>query len=280
MAVAMEKTDIEQLRRLRHRHGRRKSGLILCEGVRACLEAARRRPGWLQALALSRDFPDSAERGELENLAREAGATLLQIEPRRFKEFAGTENPQGVLCVLRRPPNDLSSDPKVAPFVLILDRVSDPGNLGTIARTAWAAGLAELWITDGTTDPYGPKATRSGMGAQFALTIRQFSDLRQAAARLAEHGGVRLWRSSPGGGVDCYSPDFDLRTSGLVVGNESHGAARPRDCALPVEEVAIPMPGRAESLNAAQAATILIFEGVRRGMLVGQGAGGVGRATD
>ncbi len=183
----------------------------------------------------------------------------IEMPAAEFAKFAETENPQGVLAVLEHP-GEAKLDVVDDPFVLVLDRVQDPGNAGTILRTAWAAGLRTVVATSGTVDLFSPKCLRAGMGAQFSLKTHALADLCEVRDRLNALGFQRMWESVPSGGVSCYSDEFDLRKSALVVGNEANGSALLPDS----NRVTIPMPGHAESLNAAQAATILIFESVRR----------------
>jgi TrmH family RNA methyltransferase len=149
------------------------------------------------------------------------------------------------------------------PFVLILDRIQEPGNLGTMLRTAWAVGLRSVWLTKGSADPYSPKVIRSGMGAQFAVEVAVVEDLAAARMLLESAGGGPLWLAIPDGGIDCFEDGFDLRGGGLVIGNEAGGI----DDLSVGRPVSIPMPGNAESLNAAQAATVLLFDAVRRGLM-------------
>lgn len=245
------------------RHGRRKHGVFLAEGLRCCREGLTRRAESVKLIIGSREFAESADFAVIQELAARAGMAVEILPAHEFAEFAATENPQGILCLFRDFPPPPPLERRTDPFVLVLDRVADPGNLGTILRTAWAVGLSEVWFTEGTTDPFGPKAIRAGMGAQFALVLRAFPGLAEAHAELRRLGCPRLWCSMPRGGVSCFAPEFDLAGSGLVIGNEAGGIQ-----GLPSSDlVTIPMPGQAESLNAAQAATILLFEAVRRGLL-------------
>ncbi len=251
------KSNEKTLRRATSRHGRRKYGLVLCEGVRACSEALAHCPARIKTIVF--DVESKAE----QELSAAAGlpvdAQILHLKSHEFAEITETENPQGVTMVIDRPPS-AGLDSVQSPFVLVLDRVQDPGNAGTILRTAWAAGLGTIVATSGTVDLYGPKTIRAGMGAQFALNIHTSKDLQAAKDELAEAGFDRLWESVPVGGTSCYTDDFDLTRSGLVIGNEANGSALLPDS----QKVSIPMPGNSESLNAAQAATLLIFEWVRR----------------
>jgi len=245
-----------------NRHGRRKHGVFLAEGLRCCREGLTRRAEYLRLAICTHAFAESAEFTGMAALLRPVGKAAEVLPEHDFAEFAATENPQGILCLFREFPVVPPPTRRTDPFVLILDRVAEPGNLGTILRTAWAVGLTETWLTEGTTDPFGPKAIRAGMGAQFALAVRSLSGLPEAYAELRRLGCPRMWCSMPRGGVDCFSPAFELGGNGLVIGNEATGIQ-----GLPSPDlVTIPMPGQAESLNAAQAATILLFEAVRRGL--------------
>jgi len=244
------------------RHGRRKHGVFIAEGIRCCAEGLMRQPAALMLAVCGQRFADAADSAPFRDLAARAGQALDVLPDREFEELAATENPQGILCLFRDLPAALAPAALPKPFVLVLDRVTEPGNLGTILRTAWAEGLPEVWCTEGTTDPFGPKAIRAGMGAQFGLGLREFAGLAAVEAEMQRLGGGALWCSVPRGGVDCFSAAFALAGGALVIGNEAAGVDVRPGQAL----VTIPMPGAAESLNAAQAATILLFEAVRRGL--------------
>jgi TrmH family RNA methyltransferase len=255
--MELTRTQERTIRALANRQGRRKSEVFAAEGLRCCAEALRRRPGWLAYAVVSEDFADEALLAAL----AATGKPVARVAARAFAELALTESPQGVLCVLRRP--DTAATAPVDPFVLVLDRVADPGNVGTILRTAWAVGLRRVAITKGTADPYAPKTVRAGMGAQFAVDVETHADLAAARAHHAAAGYTTLWLTAPLGEADCFDATFDLRRSLLVLGNEAAGVDPTPDA----RTVRIPMPGTAESLNVAQAATILLFDAVRRGTL-------------
>ena len=217
------------IRSLHTRHGRKKSGLCLCEGVRAVTELCTLRP----------------------ELIRFAVA---------IDELSGTVHSQGVLAVAETPPEAGSADVPQEPFLLALDGVGDPGNFGTICRTLRAAGLETLWYTRGSIDPFGDKAIRAGMGAQFALKLRSFADLGALREAAAELGFRRFYVTDPHGGESCFTAPGLFDHSVVVIGGEANGATMLADA----EHVIIPMPGKFESLNAAQAATVFLFEYVRR----------------
>ncbi len=238
------------LRQLGTRQGRKKLPYFICEGERCCREAIDRQADWIQFGIVCESYVgELAER--LPNGER--------VPDRDFQQFTQTENPQGILLVLQRP--DVDALPEApSSCVLVLDRLADPGNVGTILRTAWAVGMNTVIWTNGTCDPFSAKAIRSGMGAQFALHLPRCQDL--AAVRNA-YPERRLWITAADGELSCFEPDFDLRNSLVVMGNEADGAA----VLDGASRVRIPMPGDAESLNVAQAATVILFEALRLGNL-------------
>jgi TrmH family RNA methyltransferase len=164
-----------------------------------------------------------------------------------LERVAATEHPQPPLAVVRLAPSRL--DLEHAGLVLVLDRVADPGNLGTILRSAEAAGVDGVVLTPGCADLTSPKVVRSSAGAVFHVPTRQCSAADVAAA------GFRLIGTSSHATTDHRDLDWSGRCA-IVLGSEAHGV----DPDLPVDEwVTIRHHGRAESLNVAMAATLLVF---------------------
>ncbi|HZW04707.1 MAG TPA: RNA methyltransferase, partial [Anaerolineaceae bacterium] len=159
----------------------------------------------------------------------------------------------------RRPPV-LPAEPD---YLLVIDQLRDPGNLGTILRTAASAGVQGMLLTPGTTDAFAPKVVRAGMGAHFHLPIVEMSPAEIITYCKRDHQpGLGLYLAESGGGRACWEADF-RRPLALVIGGEAEGAGEELRQAVD-EPVTIPMPGQAESLNAAIAAAILIYEVVRQ----------------
>jgi TrmH family RNA methyltransferase len=246
------------------RHGRRKHGVSLCEGVRCCREAISRRPAWIRLAVCTDAFLAGGDGADLAAELHRQGKQLCRVSAQTFTEFAETAHPQGILLLLAPVAAAVVQVERLDdPFALVLDRISEPGNMGTILRTAWAFGLRRVWLTEGCADPFAPKTLRAGMGAQFALDVVQGPPLERLGGELRRLGCARPWLSLPHGGVPSTAPEFAVAGNALVIGNEAGGVAD-----LPGEpSVSIPMPGDAESLNASQAATILLYEAVRRNIL-------------
>ena len=188
-----------------------------------------------------------------------AGCDVEEILPSLMEALSGTEAPQGVLAVL---PFIKLRLPEHLDFVIIADGLRDPGNLGTLLRTADAAGVQALLLTPGTADAFSPKVVRSGMGAHFRLPILASTwDEISALCRQAAPP-VRILLSDAEAGQPLWSADL-RQPCALVVGAEAEGITAPARAAA-WGCLRIPMPGRSESLNAAVAAGVLLFEVVRQ----------------
>ena len=230
------------------RHGRKKSPLCVCEGVRCCQEA-------LSAVPESVKFTVCRESLEIDFVVSPVSYIIPDNE---FAKLAATVNSQGILCVVEVP-EPVASAPG-DDFLFVLDRVGDPGNFGTILRTAKAAGLTELWYTAGSVDPFNDKTIRSAMAAQFSMRLRSFPDLKALAETAYGYGYDNFYLTDPHQGADLFTEEKLYDKSLLIIGSEAHGV----DELAGAKRVMIPMPGKFESLNAAQAATVFLFEYVRR----------------
>ena len=246
----LTKNQEKLIRSLGSRKGVRKSGMCLCEGARACAELLAAAPELVE-------FGVAIEGTEIP--AELAAAEFAMVPPAKFDALSATVNSQGIMLVAKLPP-PLESPPDDS-FILVLDRVSDPGNMGSILRSARSAGLKTVYLTAGSTDPFGCKAIRSGVAAQFALDIRHAESLGDAVRAIRGFGyGGDVWRAEPRGGEPLFEAEGLFDGSIVAIGGETAGVA-----GLPrAKSVTIPMPGRFESLNAAQAATVILFESVRR----------------
>ena len=246
-----------------NRHLRKKQPFFIAEGLRVCREAVTRKPKWVRLALVTDDFAESPSGRVFLDDCATSGIRTESVADDVFAPLVETETPQGVLCLCDKPPY-APADTLPKPFALILDRVAEPGNVGTILRTAWAVGLKTIWMVKGGAEPYAPKVVRSGMGAQFALSFVEFESLSAAKETLFALGGKRLWCTEETAEITVFDEErFVLADSGLVIGNEANGIS---DTALGTP-VTIPMPGNAESLNVAQATTVFLFEAVRRKML-------------
>jgi TrmH family RNA methyltransferase len=246
---------VRKLRSLHRRRVRHRERLFLVEGVRLTSEAVA--AGVFPELALY--VPEQLERAPhgAELLAYLAGsnAAFPTTEP-ILKTVADTATPQGVVAAVPFP--ELPAGP--GDLVLVLDRVRDPGNCGTILRTAEAAGVSLVHCAPGTVDAFSPKVVRAGMGAHFRLPLRVVGRWDEVASALAGHGQILL---AEAGGERPYD-EVDWRApTVLIVGGEAEGAGEGAR-ALATATVSIPLTGAAESLNVAVATGVLLFEALRQ----------------
>ena len=179
-----------------------------------------------------------------------------------FKEMCQTQTPQGILAVVRQRKYSLDMILKREnPMLLILESIQDPGNLGTIIRTAEGAGVTGIVMNKGTVDIYNPKVVRSTMGSIYRVPFIYAEDF-YGTVKAVKRERIRLYAAHLGAKKDY--DDADYRTGcGFLVGNESKGLDE-RTAALADEYIKIPMSGCVESLNASVAAGLLVYEARRQ----------------
>lgn len=242
------------VRRLHQRKTRVREGLVLVEGVRAVAEALD--GGAKAAFAIVSPDLERTDEGRL-LMSRLAASERVEVSPARLREVAATERPQGVLLVCDEPAAEVSDLPDGD--VLVLDAVQDPGNVGTLIRSASAFGFAGVVCLDGTADPWGPKAVRSSAGTVFRIPVSgcELSD----AVRHLRHAGLRVIVGAADGrplGDFIASSAAERGPVGVVVGNEGAGVRAELSQAADAT-VAIEMRGHVESLNAGIAGSILMY---------------------
>ena len=230
---------------------RREAGLFVVEGVRLVEEAVKAH--WPFEFLL---FSDGlTERGkELVNSLTANQIELEEVSSDLLQNVSETETAQGILAVLKLDSLPIPDSPT---FLLIPDQIRDPGNLGTLLRTAAAAGAQAVLLTPETTDAFAPKVLRAGMGAHFRLPIhaKPWDEIREhikdMKIYLADMNGRSCWKT-------------DLRKPlALIIGGEAGGASEEAQ-KLATHRISIPMPGNIESLNAGAAGSVLMFEIVRQ----------------
>ncbi len=241
---------------------RDRNGPFLIEGPNL-LEAALRRGsnGSVERIFFTADYYKN-NRPYLESAFSEAAtADLFELSPHAFKKLCDTETPQGIAAIARCEPGridyfDLSKGP-----VVIFAGVSDPGNLGTIIRTADASGASGAIVLEGTCDVFGPKALRASAGSVFNIPIMH-SKSKNVLEELKAMG-IRIAVAVPAGGEDLYSVKL-VPPLAIVFGNEAQGVGKEflKQADL---LVSIPVKGGTESLNVAAAAAVLLYEALRQG---------------
>lgn len=229
---------------------RRKERKIVLEGVRLIHDAldAKQKPHFIFYQ------PDTTDYDLIARLQNQ-DAQLIPVNAEVMKHISDTENPQGIVGVFPMPLPPLPRQPN---RVLILDNVRDPGNMGTLLRTAGASGVDVVLLSPGCADPYSPKTLRSGMGAHFRLPINDapWADIAGYCQPLT------IYLASGDGNIRYDQVDWKQRWA-LVIGSEAHGVSAEAE-SLTANRVFIPMAKDTESLNAGVAAGVILFEAHRQ----------------
>jgi len=271
-ALAFNNPRVQQLRRLLgRRSARHDDGRFVVEGPVLVGEAVA--AGW----RCDAQFV-AAEADRVTSPGIEGAGPVFELAGGVLDRVASTETPQDPLAVVAIPERDADELLATAQFAVVLDRVGDPGNLGTILRSAEAAGADLVVLTPGSVDPYNPKVVRASAGALFHVPVVEASLEAVAAAGLEVVGTTS--HGSTAAHVENYT-DADLRGRlAIAVGNEAHGLdaetteITEADRTGPITRwVTIPHRGRSESLNVAMAATVLLFEAARQRAATPSGSG-------
>jgi TrmH family RNA methyltransferase len=264
---------ITKLHTLHSARGRKKSGLFLLEGLNL-LEALldghiRPLEVYYEPALLQRTPKGTALLQRLLHTSDLENTQLIEVSERVIEAIGETQTSQGIVCVL--PLN--AFDPErirlrrrnaERPALLILDDLADPGNLGTILRTALAADVERVLLTSNCVDSYSPKVMRAAAGAHMLLPVE--TDLAWAAinAHVQSHCGEspRVLLAEAGSNQMYYQQDL-THPFALIIGNEAHGPS-PEARALATQSISIPLASGVESLNAAMASGIVLYEAVRQ----------------
>jgi TrmH family RNA methyltransferase len=257
MITSVHNPRVQAVRKLQAQAKERREGQsCVVEGVRLAEEVLQ--ANWKVTQVFFTNQLDERGRAVVERFVGR-GVPVEEVNDRVMSSVSETETPQGLLAVVSQQTLPL---PPALDFMLILDRLRDPGNLGTILRTALAAGVQGVLLAPGCVDAWSGKVLRAGMGAHFRLPIHSlcWPDIRDISREPTP--GLKVFLADSAGGI-AYT-QADLRAPiALIVGGEAAGAGYEAQ-ALADDRVHIPMPGGSESLNAAIATSILLFEVVRQ----------------
>jgi len=261
LVTSAQNTLVKYIQKLAQRKFREKEQKFCLEGSLMVEEALLCR--WpLELLAYTEEWGSSPAGRDILGLAREKNLKRIEIKENIFKRISTAQTPQGVLAVARFPEGNLADLLAQKPSLLVLvDAVRDPGNLGTIIRSADAAAAGGVLLTKETVDLYNPKTLRATMGSIFHLPV--IADLEtDELPSLLSSAGLRIVAGDPAAKDILSSCNFTLPTV-LAVGNEGRGCSETL-LKKAGQVVRIPMPGLAESLNVALAASIMLYEVVRQ----------------
>ncbi|WP_221387775.1 TrmH family RNA methyltransferase [Clostridium perfringens] len=242
----------KEIKKLKEKKHRIKSNKYLIEGLRFVEEAIKSKVS-IDSIIFTESFN---EKNPDLFLKINENIKLIQMNEALLKQLCSTENPQGIVGVINMQNKELKS----GELVVLVDKVQDPGNMGTIIRTAHAAGAAGIVMTKGTVDIYNDKTLRSTMGSIFYIPIVEDDSLDFVKSLKKE--GYKLVVSSLQGKNNFFEENLQGKVM-IAVGNEGNGVSEEVYDIADIK-VKIPMPGEAESLNVAVATSIMIYEKIRQ----------------
>lgn len=255
MITSIANPQVKELLQLQKKSKvRNERGVFVVEGVKMFQEAPRER---IERVYISETF--QAKR------TKEMGFDDLRVEvlaDKVFSHVSDTKTPQGILCLVKQKKTKMEEIlTQVNPFLMVLDNLQDPGNLGTIIRTAEGAGVTGIIMSRETVDIYNPKTIRSTMGSVYRMPFVYEEDIPKILGRLREKG-IKTYAAHLEG--KRYYDEEDYNTGcAFLIGNEGNGLRREVSDKAEVW-VKIPMYGQVESLNAAIASSILMYEANRQ----------------
>ncbi len=262
MITSISNDLIKLVKSLHYKKGRLQENLFLAEGIHLVQEVLNSGSN-IKHFFWSEKLTRTTEGKELLKVLN-INCQGFEVSEPVMAKICETENPQGILATLTIP-----SQPDSIGFIdfklgLIIDGLQDPGNVGSIIRTAWAAGCDGLLLTPNTADPYQGKVVRASMGGIFHQQI--YRDLQpHIIAEWSKRRGIQILAGDPKGTKYCF--EFDLTKPSLIlIGSEGSGL-NPEWNSLIITKALIPQPGGAESLNASVSAGVLIYEALRQRLL-------------
>lgn len=230
---------------------RRELGVFVVEGIKMVLEAPRE---WVEKVYISESFSDTNP----DIIKKLTGYECELVSDQVFKSISDTMTPQGILCLVKIPHYSLEQllDQENT-HLLILEDIQDPGNLGTMFRTGEGAGATGIIMSRNTVDLFNPKTIRSTMGSIYRMPYYVAEDLGETISDLKEKG-IHTYAAHLRGTTSYDEQDY-TKASAFLIGNEGNGL-REETADLADTYIRIPMEGQVESLNAAIAATLLMYE--------------------
>lgn len=257
MIKSSSNKTIKHIKSLQLKKFRDKFDEFVIEGEKLLKEAINYNAS-VSMVLLSRSFEERSGNDELKALIYERNIPLYYAEDSIIKELSETDTPQGVIAVVKKLDFDQEKViEKDELSIVLLHEVRDPGNTGVIIRTADACGLDAVFLSKGTVDLYNGKTIRATMGSLFHIPVLQNLNTKETILMLKGRKVVTIG-ADPHSGINCMDLPYAKKTA-ILIGNESQGIVSEIQELLDIS-VKIPMPGKAESLNAGIAASILMYE--------------------
>lgn len=257
MLITSKDNDfIKHLKKLKDKKYREEYGEFIVEGIKMIQEA-------IDEKAIIKDIIVCDDCKNQEYFSKEflyeiAKYNCIYVTEKVFLQITDVTNPQGILAVIdkKKIDSDINYD---SDLFLILDNIQDPGNMGTILRTADSINLKQIIVAKGTADVYNPKVVRSTMGAIFRVKVIEIEDLTKVVKEMKKRK-IKVYATDLATNSSIY--DVDYKKSAIIIGNEANGVSK-QLLDLADQKIKIPMIGKTESLNAAVATGIILYEAVK-----------------
>ena len=258
--------QIKEIKKLNEKSkARREAGLFVIEGPKMFAEAP---VEWVEKIYVTREFLDEIDS---EYTSESSSATTISqmiqwmdheiVTKEQMAKISDTQTPQGILCILRQPTYSMEemfekTGKSANSLYMVLEDIQDPGNLGTIFRTAEGAGVTGIIMSRQTVDIFNPKTIRSTMGSIYRVPFFYTESISDAIKELKSNN-ISVYAAHLKG--ECFYDEVEYGDTAFLIGNEGNGL-KDETAALADSYIKIPMQGQLESLNAAIASAILMYE--------------------
>lgn len=246
---------VKHVRKLKDKKYRDEYNSFIIEGLKMVEEAIKEKAKIEKIIICEEFLSDNLNQKEL--LYELAKEDVAYVSENVFKYITDVVSPQGILAIVQK--NKVNEISYKEDLFLILDNIQDPGNMGTILRTADSVGLTQIIIPKGAADCYNQKVVRSSMGAIFRINIIETQDLVKTVKELKKHK-IKIYATDLKTDKTIY--DVSYKKTAIVIGNEANGVSK-EILEIADERVKIPMRGKAESLNASVATGIILYNAIR-----------------
>lgn len=256
MIITSKENDIiKNIRKLREKKYRDEENCFIIEGIKM-IEEAIRENAKIKMIVICEELNQNPIPKDI--LYKVAKEKIIYVNEKVFKVLTDVTTPQGILAVVQKNNDNLIDFSK--DLFLILDNIQDPGNMGTILRTADSIALTQIIVTKGTADCYNPKVVRSTMGAIFRVKVIEVEDILKTIKELKKHK-IQVLATDLNTEYSFY--DVNYKRSAIVIGNEGNGVSK-EILEIADKKIKIPMLGKTESLNAAVATGIILYQAIKK----------------
>lgn len=252
--TSKDNETIKHIKKLKEKKFREEYNEFIIEGIKM-IEEAIQENAKIKSIIICDDCKTA---GNIPNelMYEIAKLECIYVAEKIFSSITEVINPQGIMAIIEKPNNNENEIDYKEDNLLILDNIQDPGNIGTILRTADSLDIKQIVVSKGTADIYNPKVVRSTMGAIFRIRVIEVEDLPKEIRKMKKHK-INVYATDLKTDKSIY--DVDYTKSAIVIGNEANGVSE-EVLKEASERIKIPMLGKTESLNAAVATSVILYE--------------------